>query len=221
MPYYHFKYINRRLRIGKIICLARTYRKHVEEMNSKVTEKPLLFLKPTSSVIFDNQSIILPRQSNIVHHEVELGFVIGRRGKNIKKEEAEDYILGYLLGLDITARDLQEEAKKNGWPWTISKGFDTFCPVSKVVLKEKIDDPYNLDLILKVNNELRQFSNTRYLIYSIEEIIEFVSSIMTLEYGDLILTGTPGGVSQIRDGDIVEAKLDSICSLKLKVVSAG
>ncbi|RLF42077.1 MAG: acylpyruvase [Thermoplasmata archaeon] len=221
MLYYHFKDINRRLRIGKIICLARTYRKHAEEMNSKVTEKPLLFLKPASSVIFDGQTIIIPRQSKIVHHEVELGVVIGRRAKNIEKKDVMSHILGYLLGLDITARDIQEEAKRNGWPWTISKSFDTFCPISKVVLKEEVDDPYNLDLILKVNNEIRQSSNTRYLIYSIEEIIEFISSIMTLKAGDLILTGTPEGVSQIRDGDIVEAKLGDICSLKLNVTLSG
>ena len=221
MLYYHFKDINRRLRIGKIICLARTYRKHAEEMNSKVTEKPFLFLKPASSVIFDGQTIIIPRQSKIVHHEVELGVVIGRRAKNIEKKDVMSHILGYLLGLDITARDIQEEAKRNGWPWTISKSFDTFCPISKVVLKEEVDDPYNLDLILKVNNEIRQSSNTRYLIYSIEEIIEFISSIMTLKAGDLILTGTPEGVSQIRDGDIVEAKLGDICSLKLNVTLSG
>ena len=221
MPYYHFKEISRRLKVGKIICLARTYRKHAEEMNSKITEKPLLFLKPASSVIFDNQTIVIPKQSNLIHHEVELGVVIGRKGRNIQKKKAMDHILGYLLGLDITARDIQEEAKKHGWPWTISKSFDTFCPISEVILKEKVDDPHNLDIILKVNNEIRQSSNTRFLIYSIDEIIEFISSIMTLEPGDLILTGTPEGVAPIREGDIVEAKLGDICSLKLNVISTG
>ena len=171
MSSYIFKdNIRKNIPIGKIVCLARTYKKHAEEMHSGITEAPLLFLKPASSVIFDGGSIIIPRMSTCLHHEVELGVVIGEKCRKISHEEALDYVLGYLLALDITARDIQSEAKKNGWPWSIAKGFDTFAPISKVVLNENVPDPNNLDLLLKVNGEIRQSSNTKYMIYSIEEI---------------------------------------------------
>lgn len=218
MNFYSFKEkIQKKLQIGKIICLAKTYKKHAKEMNSKVRKKPLLFLKPASSVIFNGGSIILPSISKSVHHEVELGIVISKKGKNISKENAMEYVLGYLLGLDITARDIQSEAKKNGWPWGISKGFDTFTPISDVILKEKVKDPKNLDIELSVNKKTRQKSNTKNMIFTIEEIIEFISNIMTLEPGDLILTGTPEGISEIYSGDVIDAKLGDICSLKINV----
>ena len=203
--------------IGKIVCLAQTYKKHAEEMNSNITKEPLLFLKPSSSVIFNANSIIIPSKSKCIHHEVELGVVIGKKCKDINQKYAENYILGYLLVLDITARDIQSEAKKNGWPWTISKGFDTFSPISEMVLKNNVNDPHNLDLLLKVNGGIKQKSNTKNMIYSVERIIEFISQIMTLEAGDLIMTGTPEGVGEISEGDIIEAKLGDICSLKIDV----
>ncbi len=205
--------------IGKIICLARTYRKHAEEMHSNITENPLLFLKPSSSVIFNGESIIVPRMSKYLHHEVELGVVIGKKCKNVLQKDALEYVLGYLLALDITARDIQSEAKKNGWPWTIAKGFDTFAPISNLVYKKEIKDPNNLDISLKINKEIKQSSNTKYMIYSIERIIEFISEIMTLEKGDLILTGTPEGIGEISEGDILEASLGDLCSLKVDVKS--
>ncbi len=203
--------------IGKLVCLARTYRKHAEEMNTTVTEDPLLFLKPASSVIFDGRSIITPKMSKCLHHEVELGVVIGKKCKNVSQDEALDYVLGYLLALDITARDIQSVAKKNGWPWSIAKGFDTFAPISEVVLREDIANPNDLDLSLKINGKVRQQSNTSRMIHSVERIIEFISEVMTLERGDLIMTGTPEGVGEIVSGDILEAKLGDICSLKVDV----
>jgi len=218
MTNYRFKDgIKRELSVGKLICLARTYRKHAEEMNTHVIEKPLLFLKPASSVIFDGESIIIPKMSKCLHHEVELGIVIGKKCKNIAEKDAMDYVFGYLLALDITARDIQSIAKKNGWPWGIAKGFDTFAPISNVVLKKDISDPSNLDISLKINGEMRQSSNTSYIIYSIGKIIEFISKVMTLEPGDLILTGTPEGVGEIVAGDVLEAELGDICSLKIDV----
>lgn len=209
--------IKKKLVIGKLVCLARTYYKHAKEMNTKITEKPILFLKPSSSVIFNNESIVIPSISKSVHHEVELCIVIGKKCCKVKRIDAMNYILGYCLGLDITARDIQSVAKKNGWPWSIAKGFDTFAPISSVFLKEKISDPHNLDIWLKVNGKLRQISNTKYLIYKIDEIIEFVSSIMTLQPGDMIMTGTPEGVGEIKRGDRIEAKLGNICSLNVFV----
>ena len=199
------------------MCLARTYREHAKEMNTVVTEDPLLFLKPESSVIFNQGTIIIPSRSTCLHHEVELGVVIGKKGKHICQEKAMDHILGYLVGLDITARDIQATAKKNGWPWAIAKGFDTFAPLSDVVLKEKIPDPLNLDLELKINNTVRQKANTSQMIYTIERIISFISDIMTLEKGDLILTGTPEGVGEIKEGDVLEARLGDYCELTVDV----
>jgi 2-keto-4-pentenoate hydratase/2-oxohepta-3-ene-1,7-dioic acid hydratase in catechol pathway len=155
--------------------------------------------------------------SKCLNHEVELGVVIGKKCKNVSQKKALDYVLGYVVALDITARDIQSEAKKNGWPWTIAKGFDTFGPISDVVLKEKVSDPNNLDISLKINGEVKQSSNTCNMIYSVERIIEFISSIMTLEPGDLIMTGTPEGVGEIRKYDIIEAKLGDICYIKVDV----
>lgn len=209
--------IKKEISIGKLICLARTYKKHAQEMHTNITEDPLLFLKPASSVIFDGGSIIVPKMSNCLHHEVELGVVIGKRCKNVSQKEALDYVLGYCLALDITARDIQTEAKKNGWPWSIAKGFDTFAPISKVVLKENIPNPNNLDLSLKVNGEMRQSSNTKYMIYPVGRIIEFISGVMTLDPGDLIMTGTPEGVGEIVAGNVLEAKLGDVCSLRVDV----
>lgn len=218
MKYYKFQAGNqKKLPIGKIICLARTYKKHAEEMKTDITQKPLLFLKPVSSIIFNKESVIIPSMSKKVHHEVELGIIIGKKGKNIRKQNAMDHVLGYCLGLDITARDIQSKAKKNGWPWVIAKGFDTFAPISKVILKEKVLNPNKLDILLKVNDEIRQKSNTSFMIYTIKEIIEFISNIMTLEPGDLIFTGTPEGVNEVKKGDVIKANLGNQCSLEIYV----
>ncbi len=218
MTNYIFKDDNRKnVPIGKLVCLARTYKRHAEEMHTNVTEDPLLFLKPASSVIFNGESIIMPAMSQCLHHEVELGIVIGKKCKNVSQREALDYVLGYLIALDITARDIQTEAKKNGWPWSIAKGFDTFAPISEVVLKEDLPNPNNIDISLKINGEIRQSSNTNHMVYSVERIIEFISEIMTLEKGDLIMTGTPEGVGEIATDDTLEAELGDICLLKVDV----
>jgi len=203
--------------VGKIVCLARSYRKHADEMKEKVTEDPILFLKPASSVIFDGDSIIYPGMSKCLHHEVELGVVIGKKCKNILEKNALDYVLGYCVCLDITARDIQSEAKNKGWPWDVAKGFDTFAPISDIVLKDKISNPNNLNISLKVNRTVRQSSNTKFMIYSIEKILEFISNIMTLETGDLIMTGTPEGVNEIKIGDILDAQLGDFCCLNVDV----
>lgn len=217
MTNYIFQNYEEKVNIGKIICLARTYKKHAQEMDSKIPKDPILFLKPESSVIFNNESIVLPKMSNCVHHEIELGVVIGRNGRYISEKDAMDFVLGYLVALDVTARDIQSIAKKNGWPWSISKGFDTFAPISNVVLRSEISNPHNLDLELRINGKLIQKSNTKYMIFSVEKIIEFISKIMTLKKGDLILTGTPEGVGELFENDVIEAKLGEVCYLKVDV----
>jgi 2-keto-4-pentenoate hydratase/2-oxohepta-3-ene-1,7-dioic acid hydratase in catechol pathway len=217
MTSYRFQDYAKQVRIGKIICLARTYKEHAREMNTDVTVDPLLFLKPTSTVIFNHGSIIIPPRSKCLHHEVELGIVIGKKGRFIVEEKALQYVLGYLVALDITARDIQSIAKKNGWPWAIAKGFDTFAPLSDAVLKEKVPHPQNLDLSLKINGLVKQSANTDQMIYSVNRIISFISEIMTLERGDLILTGTPEGVGELKENDVLEARLGSFCSLTVDV----
>jgi acylpyruvate hydrolase len=220
MTYYRFENFNTRLPIGKIICLARTYKEHAREMNATVTEDPLLFLKPASAVIFDKGTILIPPRSKCLHHEVELGVIIGKKGTHISEKKALDHVVAYLVALDITARDIQAIAKKNGWPWAIAKGFDTFAPLSDAVLKEEVPDPQNLPLTLKINGVIRQQSNTNQMMYTLQRIISFISEIMTLEPGDLILTGTPEGVGELKAGDVLEATLGNICSLTVDVKHA-
>ena len=217
MKMYRFEENESSLPIGKIICLARTYRKHALEMKSTPPSNPLLFLKPASAVIFSGETIHYPHQSNCVHHEIEVGVVIGKNARNVSKEHALDVVQGYLVGLDITARDIQSIAKKQGWPWGIAKGFDTFAPISNVISKENVPNPNDISFQLWVNSTLRQQGNTSQMIWDIETLISYISSIMTLEAGDLILTGTPEGVSEIRVGDQIIAELTDLVTLKVTV----
>jgi len=204
---------------SKIICLGRNYAEHAKELGHEAPKEPVIFLKPPSALIGPNQTIILPRKSREVHHEVELAVIVGKRGKDIPRERAMDYVLGYTIFMDITARDLQSEAKKKGLPWTVAKGFDTFAPIGpRIVPKEELD-PSDLEIGLRVNGEVRQLSRTSKMIFKIPEIIEYISSIMTLEKGDIIATGTPEGVGPLRHGDIVEAWIEGIGVLKENVLA--
>jgi len=201
----------------KIICLGRNYRKHAEELGNVVPEKPIIFLKPPSSLIVEGEKILLPSQSQDVQHEVELGVVIGKAGRYIPRAEAVGHILGYCIFLDITARDIQKEETKRGAPWALAKGFDTFAPVSQVVRREELAHPEDLAIRLWVNEEIRQDSNTRYMIFGIGEIIEYISSFMTIEYGDIIATGTPEGVGPIRNRNIVTVEIEGIGKVRFEV----
>ncbi|MBO8175273.1 MAG: fumarylacetoacetate hydrolase family protein [Thermococcus sp.] len=204
---------------SKIICLGRNYAEHAKELGHEVPKEPVIFLKPPSALIGPNQTIILPKKSREVHHEVELAVIIGKRGKNIPRERAMDYVLGYTILLDITARDLQWEAKRKGLPWTVAKGFDTFAPIGPRIVDKRELDPNDLEIGLKVNGEVRQLSRTSKMIFKIPEIIEYISSIMTLEKGDIIATGTPEGVGPLRHDDIVEAWIEGIGVLKENVLA--
>ncbi len=202
-----------RLRVNQIFCLGVNYNEHASEMNVAPPKWPLFFLKSTSSLIRDGESIVIPPQSSNVHHEVELAVIIGKGGKNITSARAFDHVLGYAVFNDVTARDLQEKAKEKGLPWTLCKGFDTFGPISDVALKEDIPDPHDLSLKLWVNGELKQSSNTSRLIFKIPHVIEYLSSVITLNKGDIIATGTPSGVSAIKAGDVVVAEIERVGKL--------
>ncbi len=198
---------------GKIICVGLNYAAHAHESAAPLPEIPLIFLKPPSSVIGPGEVIHLPPQSEQVDHEAELVVVIGKRGRWIPAELAFDHILGYTIGNDVTARDLQLQDGQ----WTRSKGFDTFCPIGPWI--ETDFDPSDGLISCYVNQEMRQMSSTRDMIFTVRQIIAYISSIMTLDPGDLIMTGTPSGVGILVDGDRVVVKIEGIGSLENTVKS--
>ena len=194
----------------KIIGLGWNYAEHNKELKS-FDNNPIIFLKPSTSVIGPDEAVKLPKISSQVEHEIELGIVIGKKGKHIGIEEAQDYIAGYTIILDITARDLQWEARKNGDPWDICKGMDTFAPIGPcIVPKEYIPDSGNLAMELKVNGKTKQKSNTRDMIMKPSKVVSYVSEYMTLMPGDVIASGTPEGVGPIKDGDVIDSQIEKI-----------
>ncbi len=199
---------------SKIIGVGRNYSAHIKEMNSERTEEPVLFLKPNSSLCDITGPIPLMQHKGAIHHEIELALCIARKGSNIQAEDAEDYIAGYAIALDLTLRDIQSKAKKAGLPWALAKGFDGACPISKFIPRDKVENIKNLELSLKINDEQRQLGNTAQMLFSIQEIISFASSFYTLEEGDIILTGTPSGVGPLLPGDRVEASISQIAQIR-------
>jgi 2-keto-4-pentenoate hydratase/2-oxohepta-3-ene-1,7-dioic acid hydratase in catechol pathway len=198
---------------GKIICVGRNYAEHAREHDAEVPEIPLIFLKPPTSVIGPEETILIPPQSQQVEHEAELVVVIGKAGRWIAPNEAFNHVLGYTIGNDITARDLQ---RRDG-QWTRSKGFDTFCPLGPFIETEL--DSADLMITCHVNGEMRQMASTRDMVFRIDQLIAFISSIMTLEPGDIIMTGTPAGVSPLRPGDIVQVSIEHLGTLRNPVAA--
>jgi len=206
--------------INTIFCIGRNYAEHAEELGNKVPDEPVVFIKPNNTIVFDGGLIMLPARSKEVHHEVEMVVAIEKEGKNIKPEKADEYILGYGIGIDVTARDIQSKAKSNAHPWSVSKGFDTFAPISRFVSADEIEDPQNLQLKLEVNGEILQDGNTSDMIFPVNQLIAYLSEIFTLSPGDLIFTGTPPGVSPIQDGDRIKASLgDDFINMNLYVMN--
>jgi 2-keto-4-pentenoate hydratase/2-oxohepta-3-ene-1,7-dioic acid hydratase in catechol pathway len=200
---------------SKIICVGRNYVAHAQEHGAEVPEVPLLFFKPPSSLNGPGGTIVLPPQSQQVEHEAELAVVIGRKGRWIQPEQAMEHVFGYTIANDVTARDLQ---RKDG-QWTRAKGFDTFCPVGPWIETEF--EAADALITCHVNGDLRQMTSTRDMVFSISQLIAFASSVMTLEPGDLILTGTPAGVSPLAPGDTVEVTIEGIGSLSNPVASGS
>lgn len=198
---------------SKILCVGRNYVAHAKEHDAEVPEVPLLFLKPPSTVIGPGETILLPPQSQRVEHEGELAAVIRKRGRWISPEEAPDYILGYTVANDVTARDLQFRDEQ----WTRGKGFDTFCPVGPWIETEF--DPADALLTCTVRDEVRQMASTRDMVFTVRQLIAFASSVMTLEPGDILLTGTPAGVGPLEAGDLVQVTIEGIGSLSNPVAA--
>ncbi|PBK93278.1 hypothetical protein ARMGADRAFT_1080429 [Armillaria gallica] len=190
----------------KIVAIGRNYSEHIKELANTAPKEPFFFIKPTTSYLPSGGKLELPR-GIIAHHEVELGIVIGNGGRDISQANADSHIAGYALAVDMTARNLQDQVKKRGLPWSAAKGFDTFTPIGSFIPKDKVLDPHDLRLSLRINGGIKQNGTTADMIFRIPRLIEHISSIMTLEEGDLVLTGTPSGVGPVSPGDKVECLL--------------
>lgn len=204
--------------IGKIVCVGRNYAEHVKELGNEVPEKPVLFLKPASALIYSGGKIIHPDFGNELHHEIELVLLIGETVRKANKAEAEKAVAGYGVGLDMTLRDVQDGLKKKGHPWTLAKCFDTSAVISDFILKKDYQLKLNEKLELKVNGIVKQSDTLKSMIFNSSEIVEYISSVMTLEKGDLIFTGTPAGVGKVKRGDTLDARLGEIVELNCKVI---
>ena len=205
------------LPVGKILCLGRNYLAHVREMGAEVPERPVVFLKPPTALLEEGEPIRLPPFPGEIHYEVEMVILMGTGGKNIPGSEAREHVGGYGVGLDLTARDLQSEAKKKGHPWAVSKGFDGSAPISRFVPASRVPDPHALDLALRVNGEVRQKSSTSLMMLRVDETVAWLSTIFTLCRGDLIFTGTPEGVGPIHPGDRLDLSLGGLVSASFQV----
>lgn len=199
---------------SKIVALGLNYRDHAEEMKLVIPKEPLLFLKPSTSVIGPMEAIVYPKMSNRVDYEAELAVVIGKRAKAVPEENAGDYILGYTCLNDVTARDLQP---KDG-QWTKAKGFDTFAPIGPWIITDI--DPHHLDVSSYLNGERRQHSNTENLIFGPPQLVSFISRVMTLLPGDVIATGTPSGIGPMSIGDKIDVVIERIGTLSNHVIAA-
>jgi 5-carboxymethyl-2-hydroxymuconate isomerase len=208
---------NRNYRIGKIVCLGRNYAEHIRELGNEPSAEPVIFIKPATSAIRHGEKVTIPPYSQDCHHEVELAVLIGSYGRGISPENTADMIVGYGVALDMTLRDVQNRLKEKGLPWELAKGFDTSCPLSDFAPASRIDDPHDLAVSLRVNGELRQQGSTSQMIRRIPEIVSYISSIFTLEPGDIILTGTPQGVARVASGDRLCAEIEQIGTLEVSV----
>ncbi len=203
----------RTLPVGKIVCIGRNYAEHARELNNPIPDQPVIFIKPASAILADGGTIVIPTYSSDCHHEVELAVLIGTDTKDIAATEALDRVAGYGVALDLTLRDVQSRQKEKGLPWEIAKAFDTSCPLSTFVPAAQVDDPQALQICLKVNGTVRQDGNTASMMRSVAELIAAAAACFTLEAGDILLTGTPSGVSRIVSGDRLDASIEGVGTL--------
>ena len=199
-------------RFTKAVCVGLNYRDHAMEFKLPIPEKPMLFMKPSTSLLDPFADIHYPTgMTSHLDYEGELAVVIGRKAKNVDAKDWKEYVLGYTIANDVTARDLQPKTGQ----WTVAKGFDTFCPLGPVI--ETDLDPANLDLCTRVNGEVKQYSNTKNLIFDVPYLVSYISHVMTLLPGDIISTGTPSGISKLDHGDEVAITIENIGTLSNRV----
>lgn len=205
----------------RVYCVGANYRKHIEEMGLPGREKPFYFMKPSDALVIANPNettkINFPPVTKSLHHEVELVTFIGKKGHNLNLKQSKDCIFGCAVGLDMTRRDIQNTLREKRQPWELAKAFDQSAPIGLIHDFESIKDITNLDISLSVNGKIRQKSNTSNMIYSTYEIISDLSKYFTLYPGDIIFTGTPEGVGSVVKGDIINAEIESISPIKLKI----
>ncbi|KAJ6132944.1 hypothetical protein N7471_008159 [Penicillium samsonianum] len=195
----------------KIMCIGRNYADHITELNNTAPKQPFFFLKPASSILTPGSGPVLRPKGVSLHYEVELGLVIGKTVRDLDPNDekaALDSIQSYVLAIDMTARNVQDEAKKKGLPWSIAKGFDTFLPISQEIPKSRIPNPHDAFLRLRVGQTERQADSTSLMLYRIPQQLAQISRVMTLEKGDIVLTGTPKGVGQVKAGDVMRASIE-------------
>jgi len=204
--------------VGKIVCVGRNYMDHIKELGHQVEEKPVLFLKPVSAMIHSGEKVSYPTFSTNLHHEIELVLLIGKNITNGSIEQAGEAIIGYGIGLDMTLRDLQNQAKDKGNPWTIAKCFDTSAVISDFILKEDYDLNFEETISLKVNGEIRQKESLNKMMFRPDALVSYISSRLMLEAGDLIYTGTPAGVGGLKKGDVLEGEITNVAKIETEII---
>ncbi|MEY4875644.1 MAG: hypothetical protein RL708_793 [Bacteroidota bacterium] len=195
--------------MSKIFCIGRNYVEHAKELNNAVPTKPVVFMKPHTALLRENKSFFMPSFSNNIHHELEIVLKIGKNGKAIAEEFAHRYISEITVGIDFTARDIQDECKAKGLPWEIAKAFDNSAVIGNFVTADKFADKQNINFHLLLNGEKKQVGNTANVIFNFNFIIHYLSQYFTLQQGDLIYTGTPSGVGAVKIGDRLEGFLEA------------
>lgn len=205
------------LPIGTMYCIGKNYAAHAREMGGDVPASPVVFLKPPAAYVPNGGAVRIPSFSQLVHHEVELVVVIGKDCANVSRAEVADYIAGYGVGLDMTLRDVQSEAKKKGEPWAVAKGFVTSAPISTIVPASQFAGIPIFDIALTVNSEQRQVGSSAAMERSVDMLISYLSEVFTLRRGDCIFTGTPEGVGAVTRGDTLHAELSGIIALDVSV----
>src|SRR3954447_14338187 len=207
---------NQSFPVGRIFCVGRNYAEHAREMgHDPDREPPFFFMKAANSIVSNGATIAYPVKSKDVHHEIEMVVAIGKGGKDIPVERALDYVWGYGVGLDMTRRDIQGEAKKMGRPWEMGKSFDESAPVTALKPASQIGHPAKGAIWLKVNGQVKQQGDLSQQIWSVPEQIAYLSNLITLQPGDLIFSGTPAGVGPVVGGDVLEGHLDGVGDLKI------
>ncbi len=211
----------RRYSPGKVVCVGKNYTDHIKEMGGRANDRPevpTIFMKPSTSVVSGEEAVFIPLELGLLHHEVELCFVIGKDCKDVPAGEAPSFIAGYGVGIDFTLRDMQAAAKKAGGPWALSKGFDSSAVFGEFAPAGDVADPCALAISLAIDGKVKQDGSTREMIFSPAAILAYVSRFMTLEEGDVLMTGTPAGVGEVKHGDAIEALVEGLPALRFAVL---
>jgi len=205
---------------GKIICVGKNYAEHISEMGGgdERPAEPTIFLKPNSAIADAGEAVFLPVELGLLHHEVELCFVVSKDGKKIPLNEAPSFIAGWGVGIDFTLRDMQARAKKAQGPWALAKGFDNSAVFGEFAPAGELADPCNLSISLSIDGKVRQRGSTRDMIFSPAAVLSYVSRFMTVEEGDVFMMGTPAGVGEVKHGDVLTAGIEGLPELKFAVL---